>query len=142
MNCHLFSFLFFFVCLFVCLFVLFLFVFVFFLFLFVFFCFLFCFVLFFWIWISSAESAAKLTDDRLEHIVQVLDSRQKQHLAIKLGCSPDEVYEKEPTAYLFIKWRRQQPKNVDVIKYMAAGLKGIGRKHLAVQVESKYCGNA
>ncbi|XP_072039369.1 uncharacterized protein [Amphiura filiformis] len=81
-------------------------------------------------------SAATLTDDRLEFIVQSLDKSQWQYLAIKLQCPYDEVYEKEQTAQVFIKWRQQQPRNVDVIKYMTAGLRSIGRNNLADQVEN------
>ncbi|XP_072040112.1 uncharacterized protein [Amphiura filiformis] len=82
-----------------------------------------------------SASAATLTDDRLEYIVQILDKRQWQYLAIKLKCPPEEVYEKEQTAEVFIKWRKLQPRDVDVIKYMAAGLKSIGRKNVADLVE-------
>ena len=82
-------------------------------------------------------SAAVLTDDKLESIVQALDYRQWQNLAIKLHCPADDVYEKEQTAQVFIRWRRQQDRNVNVIKYMAQGLRSIGRQNLADQLERK-----
>ncbi|XP_072040111.1 uncharacterized protein [Amphiura filiformis] len=90
---------------------------------------------------GESESAKALSDLILKGLVDKLDRKQWEGLAIMLGCTIEEIDIREgqtqETAMvnLLVKWRRRQSRNIDVIKYMAAGLKVCERYDLAEQIE-------